>query len=563
MSDENHTISRRSFIKGAAAGAAGIAAATILPGCAPKVAAPETAEKTGDAAAPASSAPAASTACEDWLGTAPGITDDQTSSTMTADVVVVGAGVAGIAAARAAREANASVIVIEQAEKPTVRGLEFGALDAKIQKDAGIKYDHMQVVRDLMQISGNRANPLILKKWADESGAAFDWFEEVLKENGGDFGYYLTNWPNPEGFDNNTEYYHQYCTHIQFKDWVGAIDVLYQKSVALGAQYVFKTKARQLVVENNAVKGVYAEDADGKLIKVAANKGVILATGDYGNNEAMVKALAPEFYRAVGGVTKIVTSNGDGHRMAIWAGGMMEPGPHAGMAHAFAGGFGGIGATAALQLNAFGKRYMNEDVPGQPFTNQVIRQPKALSWQIFDANWQEMIKHQSIGPGTLELPLLDEAALKKMDEGFRANLDPNNKQERVSVYAGNTLDELFEKIGLPVEAAKASVERYNELCKKGSDDDFGKRADRMFPVDTAPFFAAKAFVTTGVICSGVVVDENLKVLDKDYNPIPGLWAVGNTAGGRFAGDYPVTCPAISHGSAIPFGRSAGDQAAKA
>jgi succinate dehydrogenase/fumarate reductase flavoprotein subunit len=557
MSKESHNISRRSFLKDAATGAVGVAAVTMLPGCAPKAAttAPDT--SAPDAAAPSSAA------SEDWLGQAPGITDDKASSTMTADVVIVGAGVAGIAAARAAREANASVIVIEQAEKYTVRGLEFGALDAQIQKDAGVHYDHMQVVRDLMQISGNRANPEILKKWADESGATFDWFEEVLKESGKDFGYYLTNWPNPEGFDNSTEYYHEYCTHIQFKDWVGAIDVLYNKAVSLGAQFVFKSPAKQLIVDNGAVKGVYAQGADGKIIKVVANKGVILATGDYGNNEAMEKALAPEFYRAVGGVTKIVTSNGDGHKMAIWAGGMMEPGPHAGMAHAFAGGFGGIGATAALQLNVFGKRYMNEDVPGQPFTNQVIRQPNATSWQIFDANWQEMIKHQSIGHGNLELPLLDAAALKKMDDGFRANLDPNAKQDMVMVYAGNTLDELFQKIKLPVDAAKASIERYNELCKQGSDDDFGKRADRMFPVDTAPFFAAKAFVTTGVICSGVVVNADLKVLDKNYNPIPGLWAVGNTAGGRFAGDYPVTCPAISHGSAITFGRSAGTQAAKA
>jgi fumarate reductase flavoprotein subunit len=552
MSKEIRNISRRLFLKGAAVSAAGVTAAAVLPGYSSKAVVSAASESD-------------SSACEDWLGQSPAITDAQTASTITSDVVIVGAGVAGIAAARAAREANpnANVVVIEAAEKYTVRGLEFGALDAKIQKAAGLHYDHMQVVRDLMQISGNRANPDILKKWADESGETFDWFEDVLKESGKDFGYYLTNWPNPEGFDNNKEYYHEYCTHIQFKDWIGAIDVLYNKAVSLGAKFIFKTRAKQLIVDNGAVKGVYAEGPDKKLVKIVANKGVILATGDYGNNEAMVKTLAPEFYRAIGGITKIATSNGDGHKMAIWAGGMMEPGPHAGMAHAFAGGFGGIGATAALQLNAVGKRYMNEDVPGQPFTNQVIRQPNATSWQIFDANWQEMIKHQSIGHGNLELPLLDAAALKKMDDSFKANLDPKaSTTGMVFVYAGNTLDELFQKIKLPVDAAKASVDHYNELCKKGADDDYGKRADRMFPVDTAPFFAAKAFVTTGVVCSGVVVNADLKVLDKDYNPIPGLWAVGNTAGGRFAGDYPVTCPAISHGSAITFGRSAGTQVAK-
>lgn len=546
-------VSRRNFIKGATVSAVG-AAAGLLPGCAPK-AAPAT-----PAATTAASAPAAATGGDDWLGTPPGITDAQVATNDSADVVVVGAGVAGIAAARAAAEAGATVIVLEAAEKPTVRGLEFGALDAKIQQEAGVKYDHAKVVRDLMQISGNRANELILRKWADESGATFDWFEEAIKEDGRDFGYYLTNWPNPENYKAETEYYPQYCTHIQFKDWVGAQDAHYKKSVKVGAKYLFKTPAKQLVVENGKVTGVYAQTEDGKILKVTAKKGVILACGDYGNNEAMLKALAPEFYRAIGSKpTKILTSNGDGHKMAIWAGGMMEPGPHAGMAHAFAGGFGALGNTSALQLNAFGKRYMNEDVPGQPFTNQVIRQPGGLSWQIFDSNWKEMVMHQSIGHGNLESLAPD--VLDEMDKKFRATLtDPKAKQG--SVFAANTLEELLKKINLPVDAAKASIERYNELCKKGSDDDFYKRADRMFPVDTAPFFAAKAYVTTGVVCSGVVVDENLRVLDKDFNPIAGLWAVGNTAGGRFAIDYPTTCPAISHGSAITFGRSAGTQAAK-
>ncbi len=556
--DNKKTVSRRNFIKGAAVSAASVAAVGVLSGCKPTVVeeTPETTDQTSEVVQ--------ETTCIDtkeWLGSAPGITDEQCDSTKTADVIIVGAGVAGISAARSALEEGASVIVVEQSASYTVRGLCFGALDSKLQKELGCKYDNMEIVRELQKYSGNRSNMALLTKWANESGETFDWFEEVLKEDGRDFGYYLAMWPNPENFDNTTEYYKQYCTSIQFTDWVGAIEAQYNKAVALGADFQFNTPAKQLAVVDGVVKGVYAQDASGNYIKFEATKGVILATGDYGHNEAMLKELCPEFYRACG-VTKIETSNGDGHKMAIWAGGMMEPGPHAHMSHAFAGGFGGIGSTAALQLNAHGKRFMNEDVPGQSYTNQIIRQPGAFGVQFWDANWEEMIMHQSIGHGNLDVALLDEAALQTMRDRFAAALAAEEPASFGTV-AANTIEELLDIVGLPKETALAEIERYNELCENGADVDFGKRADRMFPVKTAPFYANKSLVAAGVITAGVVVDETLKVLDENYNPIPGLWAVGNVAGGRYGVDYPTICPATSHGTAITFGRSAGREVAKA
>ncbi len=116
-------------------------------------------------------------------------------------------------------------------------------------------------------------------------------------------------------------------------------------------------------------------------------------------------------------------------------------------------------------------------------------------------------------------------------------------------------------MGLPKDVALDEIARYNELCELGVDEDFGKRPDRMYPIKTGPFYANKSFVAAGVITAGVVVDDSLKVLDTSYNPIPGLWAVGNVAGGRFAIDYPTICPAISHGTAITFGRSVGTEIA--
>ena len=159
-------ISRRTFLKGAAA--LGAAAALNIGIKAQAEDAPPAEESAPDVPA--------------WLGTAPGITDDMCAETMEADVVVIGAGVSGIAAARAASEAGASVIVLERMETITIRGQVFGCLDSKLHKELGAEYDKQEVVNEICVAQGNRVNGALWTKWANESGPAFDWFESIVDE---------------------------------------------------------------------------------------------------------------------------------------------------------------------------------------------------------------------------------------------------------------------------------------------------------------------------------------------------------------------------------------------
>ena len=106
------------------------------------------------------------------------------------------------------------------------------------------------------------------------------------------------------------------------------------------------------------------------------------------------------------------------------------------------------------------------------------------------------------------------------------------------------------------------MERYNELAEQGRDDDFGKRADRLYPIVEPPFYGTKmegafAFCMT----HGVLADADCHALDEDHNIIPGLYVAGNTMGCRFAQDYPTTIMGASHGMAVTFGRLAGINAA--
>jgi len=108
-----------------------------------------------------------------------------------------------------------------------------------------------------------------------------------------------------------------------------------------------------------------------------------------------------------------------------------------------------------------------------------------------------------------------------------------------------------------VETFKATVKRYNELAYLGKDMDFGKRPDRLSPVDRPPYYAGKSGYSLLAIMGGLNVNQKLQPLDKDWEAIPGIYLAGNTMGNRFAVDYPTMCPGLSHGMAIHYGRIAG------
>ena len=130
------------------------------------------------------------------------------------------------------------------------------------------------------------------------------------------------------------------------------------------------------------------------------------------------------------------------------------------------------------------------------------------------------------------------------------------------VVVADTLEELAEKINVPVENFVKTVERYNELVAKGSDDDFGKRAEILISVEKAPFYTGRLGATLLSASGGLHSDEFMHVLDADSNPIPGLFQCGTIASDfHGSGDYPTICPGINHDRCLTFGCIAGIQAA--
>ena len=100
------------------------------------------------------------------------------------------------------------------------------------------------------------------------------------------------------------------------------------------------------------------------------------------------------------------------------------------------------------------------------------------------------------------------------------------------------------------------MKRYNELYEQGEDTDFGKRAELLTSITEPPFYALKWGPALLNVHGGMITDLNMRILDRDNRPIPGLYAVGNTAGGLYGVDYPLLWNGNSHSRAITWARQA-------
>ena len=499
--------------------------------------------------------------------------------TVDADIVIIGSALSGLCACRAAVENGAkNIVVIEKADTWQCRSNQFGTIGGKIQEDLGIKIDRNAAVGQLMKECGYRPNQRILNLWADNSGEAFDWFLAPMEgkyvvENESDpydaeeghLSVRKTHWPEPDNSHTEDDFYPIFSDcQITLPTMAPWVEAIYNICVEAGVTFKFSTWARQLVRENNEgpVTGVICQDVAGNYSQVNASKAVLLATGDFAGNKDMMSYYVPWATRFASifpnrDAAGDPTNTGDGQCMGMWIGAKMEDGPLAPMTHHLGGP---LGMDAFLLTDVNGDRFVNEDVGGQPFQNQLSRLPKKTAWQVFDSEWPNQLQYMDCGHGNVSW-YVDDDKVPGGSYGRNAYISQAMFDEAMASDAGvqaDTIEELAEKMGVPVEEFCATIERYNELAKKGVDEDFGKRADRMFAIENPPFYGYKLTDTVLLVCmGGLETTVDFEVLDTNDDVIPGLYAVGNAQGGRFLVDYPLPCPGISHGMAMTHGMLVG------
>jgi fumarate reductase flavoprotein subunit len=479
--------------------------------------------------------------------------------TFNTEVVVVGAGCSGKSAALSAAQAGAKVIQIDKHVTYRWGGGLIAAIDSRLQKKLGVKVDKDEVCLELMKWCGNKPDQRLYRVWADNSAAIMDWLMDLTEPYG--IKTLPMQFPRRPDFNPSIEYYKDFPVGHMHSDGkaIGlchklALDIAQNEAVKLGVDLRYETPAVQLVRQGNGrVTGVIARNKAGNYVRFNAQKGVILCTGDYGNNPWMMEKWCEPAAEIARTHNIYMTRNddlvnakepinvGDGHQMGMLIGGVMEPGPHAPMSHATVGP---TGANAFLRVNILGERFENEDVPAQSSANSLVRQPGKRVWQVFDSKWETEIGNMGYGLGT-----------------FTETNDRVLAQIEQMCVKADTIEGLAKKMDVPVTIFKATIERNNRLAKMGKDLDFGKRRDRLFTVDKPPFYAGIIEQHILVVLGGLITNPQFQLLDAERKVIPGLWLAGNTVGNRFAVDYPTMCAGLSHGFAWLSGRLAGLAAA--
>lgn len=553
-------LSRRSFLKSSAFAVAGVVGSGfIMSGCGNGRKKDEQAAN-GKKTAAGSSEPS-------FMKAPQPIKDSEIASTLEADIVVVGAGMSGLCAAISAAEEGAKILVLEKTANVNFRGYDYGAVGSRVQKEAGCNIDPVLVTREMMRYAGYKNNQRVVMKWVNESGKVNDWLLDMALQAGCKVQHI---WQRDEmvaegatlpTMPSMTFVLEPTAEAVQKapKGMIGGPPViamaytLQSTAEKKGVDIRFNTAAVQLVRENEntgRVTAVIAKDKDGKYIKCTGKKGIILCAGDYGNDEEMLHYYIPSSETVKINLYPSKANTGDGQKMGMWVGAAIDEAPHAPMYFDFGmvdapGLADSVMRQPWLGLNIEGDRYGNEDLPYAYISNSVRQEPEYTKWNVWDSKWPE------------EAPTFHQTACKSLKSVYH---DPKRLQQLIDdnvVKSANTLEELAQKMNVPVEKLKASVGRYNELVKKGFDEDFYKRRDCMTTIEKPPFYAAHISIALLVTLGGLKINENMQVLDKNKKIIPGLYAAGNDSGSFYANDYCVTVMGNSHGRAYTFGYLAG------
>ena len=505
------------------------------------------------------------------------------------EVVVVGHGYAGITATRELAEQGHAVTLIEAMAEDSWQAL--GNEFACINGDAVINYgaDHIDPVEfynNFMKITSNMPNPTLVMKFAQNSAENSNWYLDRLTAD--DLATMTSN------FLPKTE--HQLAELNGIKFWASVCSFYgecnetkiqtYNREAAIenGAQVMFGTAGYYVIMNDGKVAGLVAKNDEG-YVKFNC-KAVVVATGGFGGNQAMMNDLIPDMANAcVEGeqLTSMAGRDGSGVKMAYWAGAHLETTPVPGMNMKGLSVPGKMSVLPqAVWVDENGKRYCNEFWPtAEQRGYQNIFQTRKTKFAICDDNFTEYRQYtlpQHAGFDATESNVqalrdsLDEAYAK-----FQGTWEEPEQQEQgpmggpmtaAEYIADDTLEGLADQLGFEgaaKEAFLAQIEEYNQYCEDGADQQFGRDAQVLFPVKQAPFYAVKFEPQLGetmVTMGGILTDGEQNAVDKNYEPIPGLYVSGNDCGRRFGIEYVTPIPGCSLGMAITLGRECGKSVCK-
>ena len=444
---------------------------------------------------------------------------------MTADVVVIGAGGAGVAAAVEACDAGAKVVLLEKmpaigGTTATSQGL-VGGYESKFTKEMDVHYTFEEMYQNLMSNASYRLDPKLTGITIEKSGETIDWMADRLGMN----FYQVTVGYGP-------------LTMMHWIENAGAGMKTAMEATLEGSdvELMLETRATELLMnEDGSVKGVKAERGADTVIVYADS--VVITTGGYANNPELTERLDPEKAGTYG--IGFVGSTGDGIIMASNVGAALT---HTGdmmcvlKDYEIMSEHNGTSATANVSsfisrdntvlLGANGKRFVNEKDIG--YMTQKLNSP------VFDQMHKD-------GLGYV-WAISDKASLEA--KGVKRGLD-------MEFITADTFEELAAKMGLDEAAVVETLTNYNSYCETGHDPEFGRL---LLAKLEAPYCAVKVVPCEIITYGGIARNENAEVIRADGTVIEGLYTAGEASANSAYMGFTIS-------NAFTWGRIAGNGAA--
>lgn len=439
---------------------------------------------------------------------------------ISCDIVIIGAGGAGLSAATQAASNGANVVVLEKMgiaggnTNSSTGGLN--ASETSVQKKLGIADSNDQYYEDTMKGGHNINDKVLVRTLVEKSASAVDWLMSV--------GADLSDVGKMAGSTNPRTHRPQGGAAIGMH----LVPVLQAATEKAGAKLYFNSKVTDITKkDNNYVVSVSSNNGDYTVTSPA----VIIATGGFGSNPDMVVKYKPELKGF--GTSNHKGATGDAFAWVekfnaeltqmdqIQTHPTVVPSCGALITEAVRG-------NGAIMVSRNGKRFNNEMATRDVMSNAMLQQPGGTAYLLFDQGIRESLK----------------AIEGYAKQGF--------------LTEGATLAELAQKLGMPEGSLDETVATYNKYQKSGSDPDYGRSAsDMVRSIEKGPYYAVEVGPAIHHTMGGIKINENAEVLDKSGNVIAGLYAAGEVTGGVHGGNR-LGGNAVA--DIVIFGRIAADSA---
>ncbi|MCS6769455.1 MAG: FAD-dependent oxidoreductase [Candidatus Caldarchaeum sp.] len=469
------------------------------------------------------------------------------------DVVVVGLGAAGAAAAITAAEKGCKVLVVEKTGEGGGNSKMSAAFICPDSKDEAVKYiTHLKLIERGKVDEEERK---VIEAYVEEAVGLVDW----IKQLGGEVepGPVIPGYPKqpvgpsfPEipGSGSMKRYR---VSGMEVRGGESLFKLLMSKVRELGVDVFFNTAAKDLICVDNEVVGVLAERG-GVEVRIKALKAVVLACGGFEYSEELKRTfLGTSLVHGLGNPA----NTGDGVKMAMKLGAALWN------MDSFAGYPGFKPETtpyafpirmwvpAFIYVDKHGNRFMNETaieahiscLPLLYFDPVKLEYPRIPSHVIFDE------KNMEAGPLSPHRAVYGEWSADNLAE-----------LEKGWIVKADTVERLAERLGLPPNSLKTTVSRYNDMCSLGVDMDFGRRQDELMPIEGPPFYGIKIWPCVLNTQGGPRRNSRAQVLHASGKPIKRLYSAGEL--GSMWGKLYQSAGNVAE--CLAFGRIAGRNASE-